>query len=63
MILTPKTNPRRLPKRVRPITPRRAGQMPKTTGDEPPSADKPQRVPAGGGYRVLRRPRLLDGEE
>ncbi len=72
MICTLIAEARRKPAGV-PSTPGERGQHrrihPRDTGEMPRQApaehglDDPFRVPAGGGYRILRRPRLLDGEE
>jgi hypothetical protein len=57
----PPTNPPPRP-RGRPIHPIHSGHIPNVSEDEN-QRDKIARVPAGGGYRILRRPRLLDSEE
>jgi hypothetical protein len=49
---TPKTRSRR---------PNRPKDLTRFIDDDP--RDKIERVPAGGGYRILRRPRMLDSEE
>ncbi len=50
-----------IPKTI-PIRPLAAKMIPKTRHNRDNCREVADRFPAGGGYRIIRRPRLLDGE-
>ena len=58
----PPTTAPPLKPRGRPIRPLRPKNIPGVMEDAP-GRSKIDRVPAGGGYRILRQPHLLDSEE
>ncbi len=51
----------RLP--MRPARPRRSGHVMSRTVNDHDNPDAVQRVPCGGGYRILRRPRMLESDD